>query len=425
MSTSGTRNIDDYELLIGAEAIERIHRKAEMLRDRQLVHISSTYYGGGVAAKLASLVALTNGLGIKTEWRIIQGNPDFFSVTKGMHNAVQGAEFNLTDHVRYIYEEVNRDNAGRNYLHHDFVVIHDPQPLPLINEYPPTVPWMWRCHIDLTAPNPVLWDYLRRFIDKYHAVILSIPEYAQRIQPPQFFHMPATDPFSLVNLDMLPEQADQLLNDNGIPTDLPIVAQVSRFDRWKDPQGVIDAWRIVRKEVDCTLVLLGSPATDDPEGEAVYQSLLNQQEERLLIIHRDNSLLVNALQRRAAVVLQKSLREGFGLTVTEAMWKGTPVIGGNVGGIRYQIRDGFNGYLVSSTPETAGRIIQLLKDDDLRSRLGRAAHETVREKFLMTRLVEQYLDLMNSFRTNISVQENRQIERQMLEDIPAQAILPA
>ena len=209
--------------------------------------------------------------------------------------------------------------------------------------------------------------------------------------------MPAIDPFTITNRELSQEEIDERLSYHDIPTDLPLVVQISRFDRWKDPEGVIQAFKLARKEVDCTLVLLGNVATDDPEGEEVYQSLLDSREERIIILSRQDGALVNALQRRAAVVLQKSIREGFGLTVSEAMWKGTPVIGGNVGGIRYQIEDGVNGFLVSSIEEAAGRIVQLIRDPKLQERMGRKAMETVRQKFLMTRYLEQYLDLFNSF----------------------------
>ena len=404
----------EYEQFVGAETIERILGKAQRLAGRDVVHISSTYYGGGVAAMLHPLTLLMNDVGLNTEWRIIQGDPDFFAFTKAVHNAIQGAQIELTEHAMWVYEQVNRENAIRNHLHHDFVILHDPQPLPLINCYPRRVPWIWRCHIDLTSPNDALWQYLRNFIDRYDAVVVSIPEYAQRIRPPQFCIMPAIDPLSMTNVPLGPEHIDQILAKSGIPADKPLVVQVSRFDRWKDPQGVIDAFRIVRREVECTLVLLGAPATDDPEGEINYQSLLSQQDERLRIINRQDSLLVNALQRRAAVVVQKSLREGFGLTVSEAMWKGTPVVGGNVGGIRHQIQEGVNGFLVSDVPETAARVVQLLKDEALRERLGAAARETVRQKFLLSRVLEQYLDLLNAFEIAIRIQRRREIEQIVL-----------
>jgi trehalose synthase len=391
--------IEDYEQYIGAEAVERIVTKAKPLRDRHIAHLNSTYYGGGVAELLGSMVLLFNGLGIKTGWRIIQGNPDFFSITKKMHNGLQGGEINLTERKKQIYEDIVCENAIRNHLDHDMVIIHDPQPLPLIHHYRKHGPWIWRCHVDLTRPHKELWNYLTPFIERYDAVVFSIKEYMQNLKTPVVFIMPAIDPFVIKNREMSEEEKDERLKHYDIPTDLPLVVQVSRFDVWKDPRGVIEAFRLARKEVDCTLVLLGNVATDDPEGVEVYESLLEAQEERIIILSVQDTALVNALQSRAAVVLQKSLREGFGLTVAEAMWKGTPVIGGNVGGIRYQIEDGVNGFLVSSVEQAAERIVMLLKDEKLRKEIGRKARETVKERFLMSRYVEQYLDLFNSFET--------------------------
>jgi trehalose synthase len=237
------------------------------------------------------------------------------------------------------------------------------------------------------------------FIEKYDAVVLSIEDYKQKLKTPQVFFMPAIDPFSILNREMNEKEIKERLNHYDIPTDLPLIVQISRFDRWKDPQGVIKAFKIARKEVNCTLVLLGNVATDDPEGAEVYESILDCREERIIILSHQDTALVNALQRKAAVVLQKSIREGFGLTVAEAMWKGTPVIGGNVGGIRYQIRNGGNGFLVSTVEEAAKRMVQLIKDKKLRKRMGEKARETVRKKFLLTRYLEQYLDLFNSFET--------------------------
>jgi len=389
--------LEDYEALIGAEAADRISKKAEALKDLHVANVNSTYYGGGVAELLASLTLLFNCVGIKTGWRIIQGSPDFFSITKKMHNALQGGEIRLTEQKKEIYENVVYENALRNHLDHNLVIIHDPQPLPIIEHYRKSSPWIWRCHVDLSSPDEGLWSYLKQFIEKYDAVVVSIKEYAQKLKTPQFFFMPAIDPFSIKNRQLSEEELEERLAHYSIPTDLPLVVQISRFDRWKDPGGVIEAFRMARKEVDCTLVLLGNVATDDPEGAQVYESLLDCQEERILILSHQDTALVNALQRKAAVVLQKSIREGFGLTVTEAMWKGAAVIGGNAGGIRYQIEDGVNGFLVSSVKEASERIVQLLKDEPLRRRLGENAKESVRKKFLLTRYMEQYLDLFGSF----------------------------
>jgi trehalose synthase len=282
----------------------------------------------------------------------------------------------------------------RNFLDHDFVIVHDPQPLPLIDHYEKKCQWLWRCHLDLSRPNAELWKYLRRWIDQYDATIVSCPEYKREMRPPPRVVMPAIDPFTIKNRRLSDRDIEERLAHYKIPTDLPLVVQISRFDPWKDPQGVVKAFKLTRKQVNARLVLLGNFATDDPEGAKIFEELRACQGEQILILTTgDDTALVNALQTRAAVVLQKSLREGFGLTVAEAMWKGTPVIGGNVGGIRYQIEDGVNGFLVSSVEEAAERIVCLLEDEKLREEMGRKARETVRDKFLLTRYVEEYLDL--------------------------------
>ncbi len=390
-------SVADYAPLIGQQAVDRIMAKAERLRDIRINNVNSTYYGGGVAEILSSLTLLMNSAGIETGWRVIQGRPDFFSITKKMHNALQGGEIILNELKREIYEEVVFENAARMHLDHDLVIVHDPQPLPLINYFRKKSPWIWRCHVDLSRPDPELWDYLSSFVERYDAVVLSLPEYAQNISTPQRFIMPAINPFSTTNKDLTEAEIDERLDHHGIPTDLPLVVQISRFDTWKDPKGVIDAFEIARREVDATLVLVGNVATDDPEGQEIFASVCGRAEDRIRILSVQDSALVNALQRRAAVILQKSIREGFGLTVTEAMWKGTAVIGGNVGGIKHQIEHDVNGVLVNSVEEAAEQIVRLLKDPDLRRSLGAKAHETVREKFLMTRLMEEWLDLIGSF----------------------------
>jgi trehalose synthase len=401
-STSPFRltTIESYEPFIGGEAVERIAKKAEGLRDMHVANINSTYYGGGVAEILSSLTLLMNSAGVRTGWRVIEGRPDFFSITKKMHNALQGDDINLTEMKMHIYEEVVYENAMRNHLDHDVVIVHDPQPLPLIAHYRKKSPWIWRCHIDLSTPHAGLWEYLARFVECYDAVVLSLPEYAQKLSTPQRFIAPAINPFSTTNKELSEAEIAERLDHYRIPTDLPLVVQVSRFDKWKDPQGVIEAFRIARKEVDCTLVLVGNVATDDPEGQKVFESLCECGEERIRILSVQDTALVNALQRRAAVVLQKSTREGFGLTVSEAMWKGTPVIGGRVGGIKHQIEDGVNGFLVDNVAQAAERIVQVLKDGKLRRQMGKRAKETVRQRYLMTRLMEDWLDLIGSFEAN-------------------------
>ena len=386
--------IDDYEPLVGAEVVERIRDKAAKLKGLRVANFNSTYYGGGVAETMSSLTLLMNSLGLRTEWRVIQGRPDFFSITKKMHNALQGAEIDLSKIKKEIFEQVIYENSLRNFLDHDFIIVHDPQPLPLIQHYEKTCPWLWRCHLDLSRPDAKTWNYLRRWVDNYDAVILSCKEFAQEMRPPKRMMMPAINPFAIKNRRLGDREIDERLAHYEIPVDLPLVVQVSRFDPWKDPKGVVEAFKLASKQIDARLVLLGNFATDDPEGEEIFHSLCACRNERILILTSgDDTALVNALQTRAAVVLQKSVREGFGLTVAEAMWKGTPVIGGNVGGIRYQIENGVNGFLVSSIDEAAKRMVELIADKKLRDEMGSKARDTVRKNFLLTRYLEQYVDL--------------------------------
>ncbi|HZD42258.1 MAG TPA: glycosyltransferase, partial [Terriglobales bacterium] len=316
-----------------------------------------------------------------------------------------GAKINLTDLKKEIYETVALQNVMRMELDGDFVVVHDPQPLPLVLHERRTCPWVWRCHIDLSSPNPEIWHYLRGLIEQYNAVVLSLPEYARELKTPQVFIMPAIDPFSIKNAEMSQDEVKERLKHYGIPDDLPIIAQISRFDRWKDPEGVIETFHRVRKTTDATLVLLGNVATDDPEGQEVFESLLKHKSERIYILTVEDSSLVNALQRHAAVVVQKSLREGFGLTATEAMWKGAAVVAGRCGGLKHQIEDGVNGFLVSSVEEAADCIERLLKDEQLRKSVGAKAQKSVRQHFLMSRLIEQYLDLVGAFEPQFAVNQ--------------------
>ena len=387
----------DYLDFIGEADLARLERKAQLLAGLRVVHVNSTFTGGGVAEILSSLTLLQQGLGLRADWRLIQGGPDFFSVTKKLHNALQGASIHLSAQKKAVYEEVAFQNALRMDLNADLVVVHDPQPLPLVAHVRRTCPWVWRCHADLSNPDPEVWAYLRPFIEQYDAAVLSLQEYAQPLAVPQCFFMPAIDPLSVKNRPLSDEEIDHRLAHYGIPQDLPIVTQIARFDRFKDPQGVIEAFRLARAEVPATLVLLGNVASDDPEGQEVFESLLSHKEPRILILTAEDSALVNSLQRRAAVVLQKSLREGFGLTVSEAQWKGAAVIGGDCGGILHQIAHGMNGFLVDSVEAAAQRIVELLRDTALRQRLGAAGRETVRKRFLLPRLAEQYLDLAAAF----------------------------
>jgi trehalose synthase len=394
--------LEDYRGIVGDETLGSIHAKARRLLGRRVLHINSTYQGGGVAELLSSLVPLTNDAGVDADWRILLGNNDFFQVTKKFHNALQGGRVNLTRRKLDLYEDVNRTFASFAQLDRDVVVVHDPQPLPMIRYFKKRQPWVWRCHIDLSDPNPALWDYLRGFILRYDMMLVSHPDYLRPEVPvEQRIVHPAIDPLATKNTDLRPADIDRLLAKQRIPRDKPLVTQVSRFDPWKDPLGVIEAFKLVRQEVDCRLVLCGSMAADDPEGLIVYREMarkarrLVESGDVILIAQDSPSAFINALQRASSVVLQKSLREGFGLTVAEAMWKGTPVVASRVGGIPLQITDGETGYLVGphDIASTAKRIVALLQDAELSSTIGAQAREAVRERFLITRLLSDYLDV--------------------------------
>src|SRR5215216_3848195 len=397
--TLGLHSLENYAPLIGAAAVERILNKVERVRTLHAVHISSTFYGGGVTEILTPLTLMMNAIGIETGWRLVQGTPEFFTCTKKLHNALQGQSVDLTDQEKTMYEQVTFENALRVHLDDcDAVIVHDPQPLPLVMHLREAdTPWLWQCHVDLSSPYHGAWTYLRRFVEQYDVAIFSLPEYAQDLAIEERFITPAINPFSAKNRELSEQEIERCLAQYRIPTDLPLVVQISRFDPWKDPAGVIDAFRIVREQVDCTLVLVGSAAMDDPEAGAILEAIESSVDDQIVLITAEDAILVNALQRRAAVILQKSLREGFGLTVTEAMWKGAAVVGGNVGGIRRQIKDGENGFLVESVDQAAQRIVQVLGDPALRERLGARAKETVRNNFLMSRLLEDWIDLLEIY----------------------------
>ncbi len=401
-----TTELDEYAPYVGSGTVDRVRQKAKEHAELHVAHVSSTYYGGAVADVLASLTLLMNREGVKTGWRTIQGAPDFFSVTKRFQNALQGQEINLTDLKKSIYEKVVYENSLRNHLErHDIVIVHDTYPLPLVGCYRQSGPWIWRCHLDLTEPYRECWEYLKGFLHEYELMVVSLDEYQRPSEIPQATVAPAIDPFTIKNRKLSEGEIQERLDYYEIPTDLPIVTQISNFEQRKNPVGAIRAFRRAQREVDATLVLLGNVATDDPEGENVYRSLLSHQDERVIVISREDTALVNALQSRAAVVLQMSRREAFGHAVTEAMWKEAAVVGMDVSGIRHQIVDGENGLLVRSVEEAAENIVRLMKDGELRKRLGAAARESVRRNHLMIRLMEDYLDLFSSFETEYRIPE--------------------
>jgi trehalose synthase len=396
--------VDDFRELAGDEAVERLYEAAAPLKGARLVHISSTAFGGGVAELLNTQVALLHDLGIEAEWQLIEGGEEFFAVTKLAHNALQGAGVPWTEAMEGTYLERLAHNAARFEEGADFVFVHDPQPAALLTfleeQDRRAGKWIWRCHIDLSEPMEAVWGFYAMHIVHYDAAVFTMDEFVRPGLPIRVeIIAPAIDPLSPKNAYLEPEAVREILESYSIDSERPLVTQVSRFDPWKDPFGVIDAYRQTRETVpDLQLVLVGSMAQDDPEG---WHYLEKTEEARaedpnvhvLTNLQGVGDVAVNAFQRASDVVLQKSLREGFGLTVSEAMWKEKPVIAGNAGGLRLQVEDGTTGYLVDSADECAERLAGLLADASLRQRMGVAGRERVRRDFLTLREVEEYLRL--------------------------------
>jgi len=396
--------LEDFRHIVPDETLAEIYSRAKGLYGKTIVHLNATYQGGGVAEILYSLVLLMNDVGINTGWRILHGSQEFFEITKSFHNALQGANFNLSERKKRLYLQVNENFSKFTHLDHDCVIVHDPQPLSLIRSYRKHQPWIWRCHIDLTNPHEELWDFLKGFILKYDQVVFSSEKYFKKDLPvDQRLISPAINPLSQKNKDISDKTILEHITKAGIPTDKPIITQVSRLDPWKDPEGVIDVFKLVKEKVDCRLVFCYNVASDDPEGMRMYTKVQRKANKFLksgdiLFVVGNNETLVNAIQRFSNVIIQKSTKEGFCLCVTEALWKGTPVVASNVGGIPTQIEDGKNGFLLEPKDNEgfADRIIHLLKNPEEGKNLGRQGKETVRKKFLITRLLSDYLYMLNS-----------------------------
>jgi trehalose synthase len=395
--------LESFRRIVPDDVLASIYARAKGLYGKHIVHLNATYQGGGVAEILYSLVLLMNDVGIDTGWRILHGSQEFFETTKSFHNALQGKKFNLSQRQKHLYLQVNENYAKFTHIDHDCVIVHDPQPLGLIRFYKKRQPWIWRCHIDLTDSHKELWDWLKGFIIKYDHVVVSNEKYVKKDLPvPQKIIFPAINPLIPKNREIAPKTVLRLVKKAGIPTDKPVISQVSRLDPWKDPEGVIDVFRLVRGKVDCRLVLCYNVATDDPESLTMYRKVLEKasgllKNRDILLVVGNNEMLVNAIQRFSTVVIQKSLREGFCLAVTEALWKATPVVASDVGGIPLQVENGKNGFLLKPTDVNgfADRIVYLLKHPKDVDRFGRNARETVRRKFLITRLLSDYLDVLN------------------------------
>ena len=399
------KHLDDYRSVVGDDVIAGIEELVEPLRDARVVHINATAYGGGVAEMLQTLVPLMRDAGLDAEWQVIEGADEFFNVTKAAHNGLQGMDIAFTDEMKGIWQQYNEMNADKFEGEYDFVVIHDPQPAGMLhyrqadaNEH-----WTWRCHIDTSHPNPAYWDFFAPYVNEYEAGIFTMEQY---VGPGvDFEHLaiitPTIDPLSPKNVPMALDDARDVVGDFGLDLDRPIITQVSRFDPWKDPLGVIDAYRIVKEEVpEVQLALVGSMASDDPEGWYYLDKTIRHAGEDFDIhilhnFHGVGAYEVGAFQSASDVVIQKSIREGFGLVVTEALWKGKPVVGGNAGGIPLQIIDGETGFLVDSVEECAQRTLDLLEHPDKGEKMGKAAKEHVRENFLTTRHLTDYLNLFH------------------------------
>lgn len=390
--------LDDYAAIVGAERIAVLRRMARRLEGLSVVMVNSTRVGGGVAEILARQIPLLNELGIQARWEVIEGTPEFFDATKAMHNALQGSPVELTPARRDAYVETNRRNAGRIDLGADVVIVHDPQPAALIEFARTPVPWVWRCHIDASRPQRSWWTFLRPFVSRFDASVFSMASFARNLPHPQFLIQPAIDPLAPKNAPMEPSEIDAILARFGLDNARPLILQVSRFDRFKDPLGVIAAYRLVRRRDDARLVLAGGSADDDPEGAEVLRQVRRAAEGdpdiAVLDLPPDSHREINALQRAATVIVQKSLREGFGLTVTEGLWKGRPVIGGAAGGIAVQVIDHQTGFLVHSIEGLAYRLRYLLNRPQLAEEIGARGREYVRHHFLLTRHLREWLTLL-------------------------------
>ncbi|MEM7007946.1 MAG: glycosyltransferase [Thermodesulfobacteriota bacterium] len=401
--------LNSYARVAGEEAVEKLKQLSAPMKGKKFVHVNSTRVGGGVAEILMKMVPLMNELGIETSWEVITGEDKFYQCTKSMHNALQGDAVDISNDLLEAYKETNAKNAQtlRPILEDaDYVIIHDPQPAPLLQLCPNRKgKWVWRCHIDASNPYPPVWNFLSQYVKDYDASFFSLADYAQELPHTQYLIPPSIDPLSEKNMDLDQAQIESVYEEFNLDPQRPIMLQVSRYDRFKDPIGVIKTYKLVKESARLVvesvpkiqLVLAGGGATDDPEGEEVLKEVReaagDDKDIHILLLPPDAHITINALQRASDIILQKSLKEGFGLTVTEAMWKGKPVIGGNTGGIRLQIVNHHTGFLVDSPEGAALRIRELLQNPEKMRQIGAKAKEFVRENFLNTRHLREILSL--------------------------------
>jgi trehalose synthase len=402
------KRLEDYLPLVGPGVLEEIRDLAAPLRGARVVHVNATAFGGGVAEILQTLVPLMIDVGLQAEWRVIEGDEAFFQVTKASHNGLQGMELPLTEEMRATWRRYNEANARRFEGEYDYVVVHDPQPagLPAYTRGAGGRRWIWRCHIDTSRPNPEYWAFYAPYLAAYQAGVFTLPEYVG--EGVRFSELaiipPSIDPLAPKNVPPAPEQARDLVARFGVDPDRPLVTQVSRFDPWKDPLGVIDAYRLAARQVPgLQLALVGSMASDDPEGWVYLDRTLRHagEDPDLFVLHNFHgvgAVEVGAFQAASQVVVQKSTREGFGLVVSEALWKGRPVVGGAVGGIPLQVLEGQTGHLVHSVEECTARVVELLTHPEQARQMGESGREHVRRNFLSTRHLRDYLKLFQALR---------------------------
>lgn len=398
-STRAACRLADYETVVGADVVDELRVLAAHLRGRRLKNINSTAVGGGVAEILTRMVPLLRELEVDASWDVMKGDESFFAVTKAFHNALHGKREKITDKMLDCYRMTMATNLRQMDFDSDVLLIHDPQPVGLIARKKEIGRrWVWRCHLDVSSPDARVWGLLAPYVDQYDASIYSMAEFAQKLQIPQFMVAPSIDPLSDKNRELEPTFIEGVLEKYRLDPERPILTQISRFDRLKDPLGVIAAYKMVRRRLDCQLVLAGGGASDDPEGVEVLHEALeaagSDPDVHVLLLPPFADLEINALVRGSTIVFQKSIKEGFGLTVAEALWKRKPVIGGAVGGIKLQVINGVTGYLVHSPEGGAQQAIQLLSDPALRERMGENGYQHMKQNFLITRHVKDYMLVM-------------------------------
>ena len=389
--------IADYEPIVGSNTVEELRLLAGKLQGKVIQNINSTAVGGGVAEILNRMVPLLQELGVDARWDFIKGGERFFNATKKFHNALHGKSEEITPQMFEIFMETSQRNIDEVKIYGDIMFIHDPQPIVLVKKKVsmPNSKWVWRCHIDVSTPNKQVWDFLTPFIHQYDGAVFSAPGFSQPLPIRQFLISPSIDPLSDKNKDLPQETIDNVLEKYHIPKDKPIITQISRFDYLKDPVGVIEAYRLVKKRIDCQLIIAGGTATDDPESTKVFaetkEAAANDIDIHILPIPSGSDIEINALQRASTVIVQKSLREGFGLTVTEALWKAKPIVASSTGGIPLQVKHKYSGLLCHSVSGAAFAIKQLLNSPEYAKRLGENGREHVRQNFLLTRHLKDYM----------------------------------